>query len=93
MVNTINVTVQHSVPDALRGRVMSFYVTVFAGTAPIGGLFAGLIADLLDAPTAFVLGGSVAALFLALAAWQLVVRGLAWSDGAPDEHRREQPAA
>jgi MFS family permease len=93
MVNTINVTVQHSVPDALRGRVMSFYVTVFAGTAPIGGLFAGLIADLLDAPTAFVLGGSVAALFLGLAAWQLVVRGLAWSDGAPDEHRGEQPAA
>ena len=41
MVNTINVTIQNSVPDALRGRVMSLYVTVFAGTAPLGGLLAG----------------------------------------------------
>ena len=45
MVNTINVTIQNSVPDALRGRVMSLYVTVFAGTAPIGGLFAGAMAQ------------------------------------------------
>ena len=35
MVNTINVTIQNSVPDALRGRVMSLYVTVFAGTAAL----------------------------------------------------------
>ena len=41
MVNTINVTIQNSIPDALRGRVMSLYVTVFAGSAPIGGLLAG----------------------------------------------------
>ena len=41
MINTINATVQANTPDALRGRVMSFYVTVFAGSAPIGGLFAG----------------------------------------------------
>ena len=33
MINTINATVQANVPDALRGRVMSFYVTVFAGSA------------------------------------------------------------
>ena len=41
MINTINVTIQNAVPDALRGRVMALYVTVFAGTAPIGGLLAG----------------------------------------------------
>ena len=45
MINTINATVQANTPDALRGRVMSFYVTVFAGSAPIGGLFAGAVAE------------------------------------------------
>ena len=28
-------------PDVLRGRVMSVYTTLFAGTTPIGGLFVG----------------------------------------------------
>ena len=60
MVNTINVTIQNSVPDALRGRVMSLYVTVFAGTAPIGGLFAGALAEAFGAPVAFSLGAGLA---------------------------------
>ena len=71
MVNTINITVQNSVPDALRGRVMSLYVTVFAGTAPIGGLFAGATAQAFGAPFAIGLGSSLAALVLALVAWRL----------------------
>ena len=71
MVNTINVTVQNSVPDALRGRVMSLYVTVFAGTAPIGGLFAGAMAQAFGAPTGFVVGGALAIGILALVAWRL----------------------
>ncbi len=71
MVNTINVTVQNSVPDALRGRVMSLYVTVFAGTAPIGGLFAGAMAQAFGAPTGFVVGGALAIGILVLVAWRL----------------------
>ncbi len=75
MVNTINVTVQHGVPNELRGRVMSLYVTVFAGTAPIGGIFAGLVAQLFGAPAGFVLGAAFSSIFLAVVAWQLLVRG------------------
>jgi len=71
MVNTINITIQNSVPDALRGRVMSLYVTVFAGTAPIGGLFAGGIAEAFGAPFAFSLGSSLAAIVLVVVGWQL----------------------
>ena len=74
MVNTINVTVQHGVPNELRGRVMSLYVTVFAGTAPIGGIFAGLVAQLFGAPAGFILGAAFASLFLGVVAWQLLVR-------------------
>ncbi len=71
MVNTINVTIQNSVPDALRGRVMALYVTVFAGTAPIGGLFAGVLAQAFGAPVAFSIGALLAAGVLAVVAWQL----------------------
>jgi len=71
MVNTINVTIQNSVPDVLRGRVMSLYVTVFAGTAPIGGLLAGALAESFGAAFAFSLGGALAVAVLAVVAWQL----------------------
>ena len=71
MVNTINVTIQNSVPDALRGRVMSLYVTVFAGTAPFGGLFAAAIAQAFGAPVAISLGAVLAVTVLATVAWRL----------------------
>jgi MFS family permease len=71
MVNTINVTIQNSIPDALRGRVMSLYVTVFAGSAPIGGLVAGLMAEAWGAPVAFSVGAGLASLVLLLVAWRL----------------------
>ncbi|MBI2777074.1 MAG: MFS transporter [Chloroflexi bacterium] len=75
MVNTINVTVQRNVPDALRGRVMALYVTVFAGSTPIGGLIAGSVAQAWGPPAGFLVGGGVTVLFIGLVAWQLVVRG------------------
>jgi MFS family permease len=71
MVNTINATVQRSVPDALRGRVMALYVTVFAGSGPLGGLFAGGVAQLFGAPAGFILGALLASIFLGVTAWKL----------------------
>jgi hypothetical protein len=47
------------VPDALRGRVMSVYTTVFAGSTPIGGLTMGFIAARFGVAEAFALGGVV----------------------------------
>ena len=75
MVNTINVIVQRSVPDALRGRVMALYVTVFAGSTPIGGLIAGTVAQAWGPPAGFLVGGGVTVLVIGLVAWQLIVRG------------------
>ena len=71
MVNTINVTIQNSVPDMLRGRVMSLYVTVFAGTAPLGGLLAGALAEGFGAAFAISTGAVLAVGVLAVVAWQL----------------------
>ena len=78
MINTINVTIQNSVPDAMRGRVMSLYVTVFAGSAPLGGLLAGSMAEAWGAPVAFSVGASLASAVLVLVAWRL--RGVRMPD-------------
>jgi MFS family permease len=40
-----NSRLQLEVPDALRGRVMSLYTLLFAGTTPIGGLVTGFLAE------------------------------------------------
>jgi predicted MFS family arabinose efflux permease len=68
MINTINATVQANTPDELRGRVMSFYVTVFAGSAPLGGLFAGAVAEAWGVPAAFLAGAALSFLTLGVVA-------------------------
>jgi MFS family permease len=45
MAATANATIQLSVPDELRGRVISVYTTVFVGSSPVGALLAGWIAS------------------------------------------------
>jgi MFS family permease len=42
---TSNTIIQLTVPDMLRGRVMSVYTTVFAGATPIGSLLMGGLAS------------------------------------------------
>lgn len=101
MINTINATVQANVTDALRGRVMSFYVTVFAGSAPLGGLFAGFVAETWGTPAAFMTGAvlslatvGVVALGLRLAGRRgsLGVTTLDTSSERPDRRRRAADA-
>ncbi|HEX7224092.1 MAG TPA: MFS transporter [Candidatus Limnocylindria bacterium] len=68
MINTVNATVQANVTDELRGRVMALYVTVFAGSAPLGSLFAGAMAEAFGTPAAFLAGAALSALTLAVTA-------------------------
>ncbi len=67
-----NTTVQVTVPDALRGRLMGLYAFVFVGMTPFGALLVGSIAEKWGVPAAcFVGGGTGAALVLALTlAWR-----------------------
>ena len=44
MTATANATVQLHVPDQLRGRVMSIYMTIFVGSTPVGSLIVGILA-------------------------------------------------
>ena len=83
MVNTINVTIQNGVTDELRGRVMSLYVLVFAGSAPLGGILAGTLAELFGAAMAFVIGAVLSAVVLVVVAWQLLSKGALRDVGRP----------
>lgn len=52
-----NTTVQMVVPDELRGRVMSLYQLMFAGTVPFGSLFTGAVIERWGGSTGFLVGG------------------------------------
>jgi MFS family permease len=62
MAATANTVIQLTVPDQLRGRVMSVYTTVFAGSSPLGGLLMGGIASTFGPAQAMVVGGVASAL-------------------------------
>jgi MFS family permease len=61
MTATANATVQLHVPDQLRGRVMSVYMTIFVGSTPIGSLIVGAIASSFGTDVAVSFGGAVSA--------------------------------
>ncbi len=67
---TANTTLQTVAPDYLRGRVMSAYMLVFAGTIPLGNLFTGGIAHLFGAPIALLAGAAIS-LLAATVGWIL----------------------
>jgi len=60
---TANTLVQTTVPDALRGRVMSVYMMVFLGFFPIGSLIAGSVAERFSVPAGAAVGGMVALVY------------------------------
>jgi len=57
-----NSFIQTTVPDELRGRVMSIYSLVFLGTVPIGNAIMGVAADYLGTPHAVSVSGLICVL-------------------------------
>ena len=49
--------VQLTVPDELRGRVVSIYMVALRGGWPLGGLVAGALADQFTAPSVMIVNG------------------------------------
>ncbi len=82
---TTNTIIQLTVPDALRGRVMSVYTTVFAGATPIGSLLMGGLAGRAGVTATMALAGIVTMSFTALAAvWGIRRRQLPlWTQPTP----------
>jgi MFS family permease len=69
MAATTNTMIQLTVPDELRGRVMSVYTTIFAGSSPVGGLFAGALAASFGVAVALIVGGALAVVAVLVATW------------------------
>ena len=68
-----NSMLQMSVPDRLRGRMMSLYTLVFAGVTPFGSLLIGTVAEHLGVPAAFLTAGGAGFLLVVavLVTWYL----------------------
>jgi MFS family permease len=62
-----NALVQLGSPDQLRGRLIGLYLLAFAGVAPIGGLFAGWLAEIGGTSLAFAVAGGTSLAAVALA--------------------------
>ena len=60
--SSTSTALQSSVPDALRGRIMSLYILAAWGTSPIGGLLVGSLATAFGAQIAVFTGAVVCAL-------------------------------
>jgi MFS family permease len=66
-----NALVQLAAPDYLRGRLISIYLLAFVGVAPVGGLFAGWLAEVGGTSLAFAVAGATSlATILVAHAWR-----------------------
>ena len=69
---TISSLVQLTVPNELRGRVVSIYLVAFRGGMPLGSLVGGYVATLTSAPVVLTINGL---LLSCVAAWFLLRQG------------------
>jgi MFS family permease len=63
-VANVNSTLQLNTDNAHRGRVMSVYTLVFAGSSPLGNLFTGAIITWFGATWGFIACGGVTIVLL-----------------------------
>lgn len=60
-ISSLTTTIQATVHDGMRGRVMSMITVIFFGFSTLGGLAAGIIGDHVGVPQALASGGVVTA--------------------------------
>ncbi len=65
-----NTMMQSSVDDALRGRVMAYFVMAFIGMLPISSLLAGAVSHDIGAPWTLTIGGVLVILSAGVAYWR-----------------------
>ena len=65
-----NMLLQHSVADAMRGRVMAYYVMAFIGMVPMSALASGWLSQKIGAPDTLTIGGALVVVSAAIAYWR-----------------------
>ncbi len=71
----MNTTLQITVPDELRGRVMSIFFLLFAGSTPVGGYLTGVLAEQVGVTKALLVMASLCSVGIAAAASYRQVTG------------------
>jgi len=72
-VASTNTLLQLTTEDHFRGRVMSLYTLMFAGTAPVGALASGAIAQRWGAPLSTTVSAAVMLLGAVAVAWRITI--------------------
>jgi predicted MFS family arabinose efflux permease len=67
--SSANSTVQITVPDGMRGRMMSLYVLVFVGATPFGAFVIGSLAESFGISVACAVGGGAGLAAVLILAW------------------------
>ena len=70
-VNSTNAMLQQSVPDEWRGRAIAIYSMSFAGTAPLGGLLSGWMAEHIGLTTTLTINGALIVAAGLVGRWRL----------------------
>lgn len=78
---TANNLVQQRAPDDLRGRALSVYLTAFAASVPLGGLFSGGLARWKGAPFSAACGAILSGVVCWWAIWELRRTRDRWQTG------------
>ena len=78
-----NTLVQLRVPDALRGRVMSFHTALFLGLFPFGGLAAGALADRVGEGPVMAIGALLVTIAIACFGTVLLRHRADWTGDRP----------
>lgn len=68
---SVNMHLQHVIPDELRGRIMSMYTFAFYGFIPFGNLFSGIVAERWGVRTTFLTQGTALVVSAGLILWIL----------------------
>jgi MFS family permease len=92
MAVSANTTIQLAVPDHLRGRVMSFYTTIFSASVPAGGLLMGAIASAWGVPLSLFIG-AILTLAVGIGGWVWLGRIRLAQRIAGERNRAERVAA
>jgi MFS family permease len=72
-----NALLQQSAPEGWRGRVIGLYITAFSGSAPLGNLIAGSIAEKIGLTATLTLNGALIFALGLLTRWRLKTRTVA----------------
>jgi MFS family permease len=68
--NATNILLQQSVPDSWRGRVIGLYAMAFQGTAPLGNLLTGAVADRIGLAATLTVNGLIIVAVALVTRWR-----------------------